>query len=40
MKYRVLGIVAGAITILAAFLPGPGHDLLRKAKMALYLIFG
>ena len=40
MKYRILGIIAGAITILAAFLPGPGRPFLRKAKTAMYLIFG
>lgn len=41
MKYRILGVIAGLLTIIAQFLP---HDLrrflLRKVKTALYLIFG
>lgn len=41
MKYRILGIIAGAITILAAFMPGPVRRfLLRKVKTAMYLVFG
>ena len=41
MKYRLLGIVAGSITIVAAFMPGPlRHFLLRKVKTVMYLIFG
>lgn len=41
MKYRILGIIAGLITIVAAFMPGSiRHFLLRKVKMAMYLIFG
>ena len=41
MKYRLLGIIAGLITILAAFMPGPVRSfLLRKVKTVLYLIFG
>lgn len=41
MKYRILGIVAGSITILAAFMPGTlRRFLLRKVKTAMYLVFG
>lgn len=40
MKYRVLGIIAGLITILAAFMPnGIRRFLLRKVKTVLYLVF-
>lgn len=41
MKYRILGIIAGAITIVAALMPNPVRRfLLRKVKTAMYLIFG
>lgn len=41
MKYRILGIIAGLITIVAAFMPGKiRRFLLRKVKTAMYLIFG
>lgn len=41
MKYRILGIIAGAITIVAAFMPGSArYFLLRKVKTAMYLFFG
>lgn len=41
MKYRLLGVIAGTITIVAAFMPnGIRHFLLRKVKTAMYLIFG
>lgn len=41
MKWRILGIVAGLITILAQFLPSRlRRFLLRKVKTTLYLIFG
>lgn len=41
MKYRILGIIAGLISIAAAFMPGPFRRfLLRKVKPVMYLIFG
>lgn len=41
MKYRILGIIAGIITIIAAFMPGSiRRFLLRKVKTGMYLIFG
>lgn len=41
MKYRILGIVAGLISIIAAFMPGAVRRfLLRKVKTAMYLVFG
>lgn len=41
MKYRIMGIIAGFITIVAAFMPGPVRQfLLRKVKMGMYFIFG
>lgn len=41
MKYRILGLVAGLISIVAAFMPGPVRRfLLRKLKPVLYLVFG
>lgn len=41
MKYRVLGFLAGAITMIAAFMPQPVRSfLLRKVKTAMYLVFG
>jgi len=41
MKYRILGIIAGIITIVAAFMPGKiRRFLLRKVKAGMYLIFG
>jgi len=41
MKYRILGLIAGAITIIAQFMPsGLRRFLLRKVKTAMYLIFG
>ena len=41
MKYRILGIIAGVLTILAQFCPRKlRRFLLRKVKTAMYLIFG
>lgn len=41
MKYRILGIIAGLISIIAAFMPGTVRRfLLRKVKTAMYLVFG
>ena len=41
MKYRILGVIAGLITIIAQFLPSKlRRFLLRKVKPTLYLIFG
>lgn len=41
MKYRILGIIAGAITIVAQFFPRDLRQfMLRKVKNAMYLIFG
>lgn len=41
MKYRILGVIAGLLTIIAQFLPCDlRRFLLRKVKTALYLIFG
>lgn len=41
MKYRILGIIAGLIFIVAAFMPGPFRRfLLREVKPVMYLIFG
>jgi len=41
MKYRILGIIAGLITIIAQFLPWKARRfLLRKVKTTMYLIFG
>ena len=41
MKYRILGIVAGLIAIIAAFMPGAlRRFLLRKVKTVMYLVFG
>ena len=41
MKYRILGVIAGTITIVAAFMPGKiRRFLLRKVKTSMYLIFG
>lgn len=41
MKYRILGIIAGLLTIVAAFMPnGIRRFLLRKVKTAMYLVFG
>lgn len=41
MKYRILGVIAGLLTIIAQFLPGDlRRFLLRKVKTALYLVFG
>lgn len=41
MKYRVLGLVAGLISVAAAFMPGKlRRFLLRKVKPVMYLIFG
>ena len=41
MKYRLLGLIAGAMTIVAQFLPWKLRNfLLRKVKTAMYLIFG
>lgn len=41
MKYRLLGLIAGTITIVAQFMPTKiRRFLLRKVKTAMYLIFG
>ena len=41
MKYRILGLIAGLITIVAAFMPNTlRRFLLRKVKTAMYLVFG
>lgn len=41
MKYRVLGFIAGLITMIAAFAPKKlRRFLLRKVKSAMYLVFG
>ena len=40
MKYRILGLIAGLLMILAAIAPGPLRHLLLKAKSAMYLFFG
>lgn len=41
MKYRILGIVAGVISIVGAFMPNKlRRFLLRKVKPVMYLIFG
>ena len=41
MKYRILGIIAGIITIVAAFMPGSiRRFLLRKVKTGMYFLFG
>lgn len=41
LKYRILGILAGVITIIAQFMPSSlRRFLLRKVKTTLYLIFG
>ncbi len=41
MKYRILGLIAGVITVIAAFMPaGLRRFLLRKVKTAMYLVFG
>ena len=41
MKYRILGLISGLITIVAQFLPSKlRRFLLRKVKSVLYLIFG
>lgn len=41
MKYRILGIIAGLITIVAAFMPNAvRHFLLYKVKNFMYLVFG
>lgn len=41
MKSRILGVIAGLITILAAFMPWRiRRFLLRKVKGTMYLIFG
>ena len=41
MKYRILGIIAGLITIVAAFMPGEiRRFLLYKVKNFMYLVFG
>lgn len=41
MKYRILGIFAGAITIVAQLMPRElRRFLLHKVKTAMYLIFG
>lgn len=41
MKYRILGVIAGTITIIAAFMPYKiRRFLLRKVKTAMYLVFG
>lgn len=41
MKYRIMGFIAGAITMIATFMPGPVRTfLLRKVKMGMYFLFG
>jgi len=40
MKRRILGLIAGVILIVAAFLPGPLRRWLLKTKTVLYLVFG
>lgn len=41
MKYRIMGIIAGFITIIAAFMPSTiRHFLLHKVKTGMYFIFG
>ena len=41
MKYRILGFIAGLITMIAAFaLKKLRRFLLRKVKSAMYLVFG
>lgn len=41
MKYRILGIIAGLLTIVAQFMPYKVRRfLLRKVKTVMYLIFG
>lgn len=41
MKYRILGLISGCITIIAQFFPArPRRFLLRKVKNLMYLIFG
>ena len=41
MKYRILGVIAGTLTIIAQFLPRKlRRFLLRKVKTTMYLIFG
>lgn len=41
MKYRILGLIAGVITIVAQFMPWKLRSfLLSKVKTAMYLIFG
>lgn len=41
LKYRILGIIAGVITIIAQLMPSSFRRfLLRKVKTAMYLVFG
>lgn len=41
MKYRILGACAGAISIVAAVMPGPVRDfLIHKVKYLMYFVFG
>ena len=41
MKWRILGLLAGLITIIAQFMPWEVRNfLLRKVKTTMYLIFG
>lgn len=41
MKYRILGVIAGLITIVAAFMPNSIRSfLLHKVKTGMYFIFG
>ena len=41
MKYRILGLIAGLISIVAAFMPqSVRHFLLYKVKNLMYLVFG
>ena len=41
MKWRILGLIAGLITVLAQFMPhGVRSFLLHKVKTTMYLIFG
>lgn len=41
MKYRILGVISGLLTIIAQFLPRKARRfILRKVKNLMYLIFG
>ena len=41
MRYRILGVIVGLITIFAQFMPWRVRRfLLRKVKTTMYLVFG